>query len=104
MASSDSVDYRNNLMTEHEKAIDSWMKGRSYLRPYLNDEVVVSVLERIKERADEGMEKYGVPMTRDDVTTIQWLRHAQEEALDLAIYLERIIRDFTTAKEAKTNG
>lgn len=67
--------------------------NRKYLRPHLNDPIVVDVLERIKKRADEGMETYGVPMTRTDIDTVGWLRHAQEEALDLAIYLERIIRD-----------
>lgn len=78
MSSSDAIDYR---------------VGRSFLRPYLNDPIVVDVLERIKTRADKGMSKYGVPMTREDIDTIGWLRHAQEEALDLAIYLERCIRD-----------
>lgn len=66
---------------------------KKFLRPYLNDPIVVDVLERIKRRADKGMETYGVPMTRKDIDTVGWLRHAQEEALDLAIYLERIIWD-----------
>jgi len=41
------------------------------------------------------MTKYGVTMERPDVATVEWLRHAQEEALDLAIYLERCIRDLS---------
>ncbi len=77
MASSDVVDYYN----------------RKFLRPYLNDPIVVSVLELIKTRADKGMSKYGVPMTREDIDTVGWLRHAQQEAMDLAIYLERCISD-----------
>ncbi len=68
-------------------------KERKYLRPYLNDPIVVDVIERMKARSDKGMSTYGVPMTREDVSTIEWLRHAQEEALDLAVYLERCIRD-----------
>ena len=68
-------------------------KERKYLRPYLNDPIVVDVIERVKARADKGMSKYGVSMARTDITTVEWLRHAQEEALDLAVYLERIIRD-----------
>lgn len=68
-------------------------KERKYLRPYLNDPIVVDVIERVKNRADKGMQKYGVAMTRTDTTTVEWLRHAQEEALDLAVYLERCIRD-----------
>ena len=62
---------------------------------YKDDPIVLSVLSKIKERSNKGMETYGVPMSRPDVTTIEWLRHAQEEALDLAIYLERVIEDLT---------
>ena len=45
------------------------------------------------------MKKYGVTMERKDVSKIQWLRHAQEEALDLAIYLERCISDLELEEE-----
>jgi hypothetical protein len=69
------------------------VESRQFLRPYLNDPIIVDILERIKSRSDKGMQTYGVPMTRPDVTTVEWLRHAQEEAMDLAIYLERCIRD-----------
>jgi hypothetical protein len=57
------------------------------------DPIVAKVLERVTERSRQGMITYGVSMARPDVTTIQWLRHAQEEALDLAVYLERCIQD-----------
>lgn len=67
---------------------------RHFLRPYLNDPIIVDILEKIKTRADKGMRKYGVPMTREDIDTLGWLRYAQEEALDMAVYLERLIRDF----------
>ena len=60
---------------------------------YEDDPIVLKVLQRVKDRSTAGMQTYGVPMTRPDVTTIQWLRHAQEEALDLAVYLERCISD-----------
>ena len=62
---------------------------------YKDDPIVLSVLNKMKERSNKGMETYGVPMTRPDISTIDWLRHAQEEALDLAIYLERVIEDLT---------
>ena len=32
-------------------------------------------------------------MERTDLSRADWLRHAQEEALDLAIYLERLLRE-----------
>jgi hypothetical protein len=57
------------------------------------DPIVEKVLKRVADRSTQGMETYGVSMMRNDVTTIEWLRHAQEEALDLAVYLERVIFD-----------
>ena len=47
----------------------------------------------IKDRAKKGYAKYGTTMTRQDLSTRDWLQHALEEALDLAIYLKRVIRD-----------
>lgn len=65
---------------------------------YPKDPIVQSVLNRIKDRADRGMHTYGVPMTRTDLSTIDWLRHLQEELLDAALYVERIISDLSVNK------
>jgi hypothetical protein len=50
-------------------------------------------MDRMSKRSEAGLKKYGVTMLRDDVSTVEWLRHAQEEALDFAVYIERIIHD-----------
>lgn len=52
-----------------------------------------SVAEKIQQRAAAGLEKYGVTMERGDLSRLEWLVHAQEEAMDLAVYLERLIQD-----------
>lgn len=57
------------------------------------NEIEESVIEKIRERRDAGRRKYGTTMERTDLTTRQWLIHAQEEAMDLAIYLEKIIKE-----------
>lgn len=59
------------------------------------NEIEESVIEKIRERRDAGRRKYGTTMERTDLSTRQWLIHAQEEAMDLAIYLEKIIREFS---------
>lgn len=59
----------------------------------IQDPIVAAVLNKMAKRSEEGMKKYGVTMERKDVTTVEWLRHAQEEAMDFAVYLERCIRD-----------
>ena len=39
------------------------------------------------------MEKYRVGLDRPDINTLDWLRHAQEEALDLAVYLRQALEE-----------
>jgi len=63
------------------------------------DPIVNKVLERIQKRSDIGMKKYGVTMLRDDLSTIEWLRHSQEEALDYAVYIERVIYDLSINRD-----
>ena len=48
------------------------------------------VCQSIRERAEMGKNKYGTTMERKDLSIREWLAHAQEEAMDLAIYLEKI--------------
>jgi len=48
------------------------------------------VCAKILERAEMGKNKYGTTMERTDLSVTEWLTHAQEEAMDLAIYLEKI--------------
>jgi len=51
-----------------------------------------SVIRKIESRAKVGKSKYGVTMDRTDLTYLDWLYHAQEEAMDLAVYLEKLIQ------------
>ena len=62
------------------------------------DPNVEAVRLKLKQRAEVGLRKYGTDTTRQDLTQIEWLRHAQEEAMDLAVYLQRIITDLETAQ------
>ena len=49
------------------------------------------VIERIRQRADAGAVKYGTTLERKDLSFEQWLRHLQEELLDGAAYIEKLI-------------
>lgn len=57
-----------------------------------NDSIVSAVIRKHEKRAEVGKIKYGVTMDRDDLSMEEWLIHAQEEAMDLALYLEKIIQ------------
>ena len=46
---------------------------------------------KILKRSEDGENKYGTTMERDDLSKLEWLKHAQEEAMDLAVYLQKLI-------------
>lgn len=50
-----------------------------------------NVCKKLQQRAELGLSKYGVTLLRTDLIILDWLVHAQEEALDLANYLEVLI-------------
>ena len=56
------------------------------------------VCAKITQRAALGKKKYGTTMERDDLTPLDWLKHAQEEAMDLAVYLEKLIQELEELK------
>ena len=51
------------------------------------------VIQKIMERAKVGEAKYGVTMERKDLSIVEWMVHLQEELMDAAVYLERLIAD-----------
>jgi len=62
------------------------------------------VIKKIRERAEVGKNKYGVTMERTDLDTMEWLVHLQEELMDAAVYVERLMRDFERFKLAAKYG
>ena len=59
----------------------------------MEDSIVNSVREDLKQRSQRGIEKYGVTLDRDDLDLKDWLQHAYEETLDKALYLKRAIKE-----------
>lgn len=66
------------------------------------DSVVYSIIKQFKQRADFGLKKYGKTMDRDDLTTLEWIQHAQEEHMDAILYLEKLKQQFTKTKTIST--
>ncbi len=56
------------------------------------DKHVEAVRQKLLDRAERGLSKYGVTLERPDLSLLDWLIHAQEETLDLANYLEVLIQ------------
>jgi hypothetical protein len=49
----------------------------------IQDKNVLNVMARFKERSEVGIKKYKTTLERTDLTTLEWLQHAQEEAWTL---------------------
>ncbi len=94
------LDRKNTILKEKlEEAMNITQESEdlSFLTMYDNQEheedseVLKKVIEELREREKVGKKKYGVTMDREDLSIIEWLQHAKEEALDSAMYLQKAI-------------
>ena len=54
------------------------------------DSIVNSVVKKFLSRSELGIKKYGTTLDRDDLSTVDWITHAQEELMDGILYLEKL--------------
>jgi hypothetical protein len=64
------------------------------MKQQIEDKIVLRVLSRFAERSQVGINKYNTTLERTDLSTLEWLTHAQEEAMDFCLYLERLKDEF----------
>ena len=57
------------------------------------DSVVRSVVQKFLDRAAFGKKKYGTTLDRTDLSTVDWIVHAQEELMDGILYLEKLKKE-----------
>jgi succinate dehydrogenase flavin-adding protein (antitoxin of CptAB toxin-antitoxin module) len=57
------------------------------------DRYVQSVKEKFEQRSQIGIKKYNTTLEREDLDFMAWINHAQEEAMDFILYLEKL-KDF----------
>ena len=56
----------------------------------MKDKHVESVINKYRERSNEGIRKYGTTLEREDLSFLEWLNHLQEELMDGTLYIERL--------------
>lgn len=54
--------------------------------------ILYTIIDDLLAREEKGLKEYGTTMDRSDLSEIEWLQHAYEEALDLSIYLKKLIK------------
>jgi len=59
------------------------------------DSVVKSIVNKFLERSSFGKKKYGTDLDRKDLTTLEWINHAQEELMDGILYLEKLKQELS---------
>mgnify|MGYP006291087121 FL=1 len=57
------------------------------------------VIDKIRQRAEVGKIKYGVTLERNDLSFKDWLIHLQEELLDGAGYIQKLIEEIDEQKQ-----
>ena len=55
-----------------------------------SDRNVEEVVKQLRDRAEKGLDKYGVTTERKDLSTVEWLQHLQEELMDASVYIEKL--------------
>lgn len=64
---------------------------RAALAPPSVDSITQRLTTELLSRSAVGMRKYGISVADAPLNRRQWLQHAKEEALDLAVYLQKLI-------------
>lgn len=59
------------------------------------DSIVTAVIQKFTQRSEFGKKKYGTDLDRSDLTTPEWITHAQEELMDAILYLEKLKKTLT---------
>lgn len=64
-------------------------------------EILDDVIHDLFGREKKGLQEYKTTMDRNDLSELEWLNHAYEEALDLSLYLKKLIKikHYENAKE-----
>jgi len=70
-------------MSQVKDTMSEWIETQ------IKDSVVQSVINKFKQRSEVGIKKYNTTLDREDLTDKEWINHAQEEAMDLILYLEK---------------
>ena len=67
------------------------------------DSVNRELIQKVIDRAELGVRKYGTTMDREDLSLLNWLQHLQEEMLDACVYIQKILTSSEGVQNAKTN-
>ena len=83
------IDCVNAVNNNNSKILET-PSGQIHIIDNELDSVVRSVMQKYIERSLVGKKKYGTTLDREDLTTVEWINHTQEELMDATLYLEKL--------------
>lgn len=66
----------------------------------MTDPIVSMVIAQFRSRSKLGIEKYNTTLAENDLSLVEWLEHAKEEAMDQVLYLERAINEIRSKENS----
>ena len=66
------------------------------------DDTIHSIAKHYKKRAKSGVAKPGTSTIKEDLSNLEWIKHAQDELMDAFLYLERLKKVIQTEEEDET--
>ena len=85
--------------TQPNKELPRWLKlaivvfERMSKQMKMKDTIVEDVIGSFKERSEVGIKKYNKTMDRNDLSSLEWLQHLQEELMDATLYIEKLKKE-----------
>lgn len=67
-----------------------WTSDSTRHRHIPKDPIVEDVINKMRSRSKDGIIKYGTTLYDSPDGFYKWIQHAQEEAMDFILYLEKI--------------
>ena len=56
----------------------------------MSDPIVQNIVEKFLSRSQIGIKKYGTTLNDNNLPTLDWITHTQEELMDAILYLEKL--------------
>ena len=85
--------------TQPNKELPRWLKlaivvfERMSKQKNMKDTIVDDVIGSFKQRSEVGIKKYNKTMDRNDLSSLEWLQHLQEELMDATLYIEKLKKE-----------
>ena len=81
-----------HLMNEHKQptGIERDVINKFSVDIKVEDEVVGRVVDKFIQRSNNGIKKYGTTLEKSNEDVLAFINHAQEEAMDEILYLEKL--------------